>query len=133
MRSGIMENSEANLKEIAAFEESLVRKGYVKYTTALSSSETYGYFKTLRHDGATFQVEVRFWDWTKYNIDRTMSLDVILIGGDDITPYPAGVEPVSLKVEMMMEEIDVDAIESLAPEYVAMLRKLYENQKLYKK
>lgn len=76
-------------EELIKFEEELTSRGYRKFTAALSSNETYGWFKGFNRDKdgePAYQIEYRVWDWSPYRGNGTMlpdyGLDVLIISSD---------------------------------------------------
>lgn len=63
-----------NKTQLQKIEAKLKRKGYKKYTTAITSSESWSWFKTFGKDDNEnmptqgYQVAFRIWDFTKYKL-----------------------------------------------------------------
>lgn len=53
--------------ELNAIEKALESRGYRKWTVALTSHETYGWFKTFGDEGNEWQIEFRVWDYKQYH------------------------------------------------------------------
>ena len=103
--------------EVRELENKLVEHGYKKYTSALSSNETFGYFKSFGKDSpdseSKYQIEYRFWDFRHYrgfsNIcspDGFGGVDIIIISSDHMRcDFTIG------------DIIDIDTAEKIAADY----------------
>ena len=103
-------------KETEKLEKKLVAAGYVKNTVALSSTESFGYFKSgdVRYDEygekiIGYQIEYRFWDWSVYGNDgkNEFGVDVIIIN--------SGKSRVDL--ELTSTTLEIDRIEKIADSF----------------
>lgn len=113
-------------KELKALESELMKRSYRKYTTALTSNETYAWFKNFGkekdEDGsviAGYQVAFRVWDWRRYQ-HRDPNMHPY---GLDFWTSPLGT---NFRVDLSAnwEPIaDIDTFERMAAEFNAMARK----------
>lgn len=103
-------------EEVKALEDKLTNAGYTKYTQALSSSETFGYFKSgdVRYDEygdktIGYQIEFRFWDWRKYGEtnNNEFGVDVIIINSGNRRA----------DLELTSENLDIKRIEKIAENF----------------
>ena len=110
-----------NKEELDILETRLQERGYRKFTSALSSNESWGWFKTIRktdnEDGNNSDngclVEYRVWDYTSYLRPE---------GPVNLKPY--GVDVLLLmsgssRVDLMMTScnIDIDYVEDIATKF----------------
>lgn len=105
-------------KELKKFEVELQRRGYKKYTTCLTSTESWAWFKSFDkekdEDGYVvngYQVAFRVWDFTRY-LDRgapPYSLDfwTSALGADSRMNFELNWEPICdiATFERMAEEL----------------------------
>ena len=111
-------------KELETIEAELQRRGYRKYTTALTSSESWAWFKSFgkKQDEAGevtdgYQIAFRVWDFTRY-LDRgapPYSLDfwTSALGTDSRMDFTSNWEPIC----------DIDTFERMAEEFHKLVRK----------
>lgn len=112
--------------ELQTIEAELEKRGYRKYTQALTSSESYAWFKSFDkekdEDGRVisgYQIAFRVWDWRRYlERDPHMSpcgLDMWTspLGTDFRMDFTANWEPIA----------DIDTFERMAAEFNQMVRK----------
>lgn len=113
-------------KELKRIEADLEKRGYRKYTTALTSTESYAWFKSFDkekdEDGfviSGYQVTFRVWDWRPYQSrDKNMppygfDFWTSLLGTDSRVDLSANWEPIC----------DIDTFERMAAEFNQMVRK----------
>lgn len=121
-------------KELKAIESELQRRGYRKYTTALTSTESYAWFKTFgkekNEDGRVingYQIAFRVWDFRKYQ-DREPALRqypygfdfwTSPLGSDFRTDFTSNWEPIC----------DIDTFERMAAEFNQMVRRFINPEK----
>lgn len=114
-------------KELKKIEAELERRGYKKYTTCLTSTESWAWFKSFDkekdEDGYVvngYQIAFRVWDWRRY-MDR------------DPHMHPYGLDfwtsPLSTEFRMDFTSnwepiCDIDTFEHMAAEFNQMVRKL---------
>ncbi len=116
--------------ELKAIETELQKRGYKKWTTALTSTESYAWFKTFdkeKDEGgyiiSGYQIAFRVWDWRPYqNRDPYMhpyGLDFWTspLGTDFRTDFTSNWEPIC----------DIDTFERMAAEFNQMVRKYSSN------
>lgn len=118
-------------KELKALESELEKRGYRKWTTALTSTETYAWFKSFDkekdEDGYTiggYQIAFRVWDWRPYQYDKNMppygfDFWTSPLGTDSRTDFTSNWEPIC----------DIDTFERMAAEFNAMVRKFVNPEK----
>lgn len=111
-------------KELKKIEAELRRRGYRKYTTCLTSTESWAWFKTFckerDEDGDVvngWQVAFRVWDFTRY-VDRYVppyGLDfwTSALGTDSRMDFTSNWEPVC----------DIDTFERMAADFNRLVRK----------
>lgn len=117
-------------KELEAIESELQKRGYRKWTTALTSTETYAWFKTFDkekdEDGYTisgYQIAFRVWDWRPYQYrdKNTPSYGFDFwtspLGTDSRMDFTSNWEPICY----------IDTFERMAAEFNAMVRKYSSN------
>lgn len=113
-------------QEMKAIESELQKRGYRKYTTALTSSETYALFKNFGkekdEDGYVvggYQIAFRVWDWRPYQSrDKNMppygfDFWTSPLGTDFRVDFTSNWEPIA----------DIDTFERMAAELNQMARK----------
>lgn len=113
-------------KELKALESELQRRGYKKWTTALTSTESYAWFKSFDkekdvdgHIISGYQIAFRVWDWRPYQSrDPYMhpygfDFWTSLLGTDFRTDFTSNWEPFC----------DIDTFERMAAEFNQMVRK----------
>lgn len=113
-------------KEFKALESELEKRGYRKYTTSLTSTESYAWFKTFNkekdEDGhviSGYQVAFRVWDWHRYQYrDKNMhpygfDFWTSAVGCNGRTDFTSNWEPIC----------DIDTFERMAAEFNQMVRK----------
>lgn len=117
-------------KELKKIEAELERRGYRKYTTALTSSESWAWFKSFGKekddDGYVvngYQVAFRVWDFSRY-LDRgapPYSLDfwTSAFGTDSRMDFTSNWEPIC----------NIDTFERMAVEFHTLVRKYIKNEK----
>ena len=115
-------------KELKKFEVELQRRGYKKYTTCLTSTESWAWFKSFGKekddDGYVvngYQVAFRVWDFTRY-LDRgapPYSLDfwTSAQGTDSRMDFTSNWEPIC----------DIDTFERMAEEFHQLTRKYLQD------
>lgn len=119
-------------KELKTLESELEKRGYRKWTTALTSTESYAWFKTFDkekdEDGDTisgYQVAFRVWDWRSYQCrDPYMppygfDFWTSPLGTDFRMDFTANWEPIA----------DIDTFERMAATFNAMVRKYVNPEK----
>lgn len=111
-------------KELKAIESELEKRGYRKWTTALTSTETYAWFKTFDkekdEDGyviSGYQIAFRVWDFRKY-VDRNappygFDFWTSPLGTDSRTDFTSNWEPIC----------DIDTFERMAADFNQLVRK----------
>lgn len=122
-------------KELKKIEAELERRGYRKYTTALTSSESWAWFKSFDKekddDGYVvngYQVAFRVWDFSRYmyrdkNI-QPYGFDfwTSALGTDCRMDFTSNWEPIC----------DIDTFERMAAEFDTMVRKYISTTKIEK-
>lgn len=110
--------------ELQTLESELQKRGYRRYTTALTSSESYAWFKSFDketdEDGhliSGYQVAFRVWDLRKYR-DRDappygFDFWTSPLGTDFRTDFTSNWEPIC----------DIDTFERMAAEFNQLVRK----------
>lgn len=118
-------------KELETIEAELQRRGYRKYTTALTSSESWAWFKSFgkKQDEAGevtdgYQIAFRVWDGSKYPgcpKEHPYGLDfwTSALGTDSRMDFTSNWEPIC----------DLDTFERMAKEFNALVRKYIKNEK----
>lgn len=119
-------------KELQTLESELQKRGYRKYTTALTSTESYAWFKSFgkqedengRVTGG-YQIAFRVWDWRPY-----MHRD------KDMHPYGFDFWTSALGTYCRMDFTsnwdpicDLDTFERMAAEFNQMVRKFINPEK----
>lgn len=70
-------------EEAKQLETWLCEEGYKKYTSCLTSTEDYAYFKSVKDESdeekVLYQIAYRFWDWRKYPRGKNIGVDIIII------------------------------------------------------
>lgn len=110
-----------NKAELDILETRLQERGYRKFTSALSSNESWGWFKTIRKtDGENgndsdngCMIEYRVWDYTPYfRPEEPVGLKPY---GVDVLLLMSG----SSRVDLMMTscDIDIDFVEGVASKF----------------
>lgn len=110
-----------NKTELDILEARLHERGYRKFTSALSSNESWGWFKTIRKtDGENgndsdngCMIEYRVWDYTSYfrpeepAYSKPYGVDVLLLMSG------------SSRVDLMMTscDLDIDFVEGVASKF----------------
>ena len=109
-----------NKDELDILETRLQERGYRKFTSALSSNESWGWFKTIRktdgengNDSDGCMIEYRVWDYTPYFRpeepagSKPYGVDVLLLMSG------------SSRVDLMMTscDIDIDFVEGVASKF----------------
>lgn len=115
--------------QLQTLEAELQKRGYKKYTSALTSTESYAWFKSFDkeedEDGDLtngYQVAFRVWDFCRY-ADRNFSSY-----GLDFWTSPLGIDS-RIDLSVTYEPIaDIDTFERMAAEFNQMVRK-YVNPK----
>ena len=109
-----------NKEELDILETRLQERGYKKFTSALSSNESWGWFKTIRktdgengNDSDGCMIEYRVWDYTPYF--RPEELAGSKPYGVDVLLLMSG----SSRVDLMMTscDIDIDFVEGVASKF----------------
>lgn len=115
-------------KELKKFEVELQRRGYKKYTTCLTSTESWAWFKSFDkekdEDGYVvngYQVAFRVWDFTRY-LDRgapPYSFDfwTSALGADSRMNFESNWEPIA----------DIPTFERMAAEFHQLTRKYLQD------
>lgn len=113
-------------KELQALESDLLKRGYKRHTTALTSSESWAWFKSFGkekdeegHVIAGYQIAFRVWDWRPYQhcYENTPPY------GFDFWTSPLGTD---FRVDFASNWkpiCDIDAFEHMAAEFNQMVRK----------
>ena len=111
-------------KELQTIESELQKRGYRKWTAALTSTETYAWFKTFDkeesedgHEISGYQVAFRVWDFTRY-LDHNAppyGLDfwTSALGTDSRMDLTSNWEPIC----------DIATFERMAAEFNQLVRK----------
>lgn len=113
-------------KELEAIESELQKRGYRKWTTALTSTESYAWFKTFDkekdEDGCTisgYQIAFRVWDWRPYQYRDPNMLPY----GFDFWTSPLDTDS-RMDFTSNWEPIcDIDTFERMAAEFNQIVRK----------
>lgn len=119
-------------KELQVLESKLQRRGYKKWTTCLTSTEAYAWFKTFDkekdEDGhviSGYQIAFRVWDWRQY-LERDSNthpygLDfwTSALGCNGRMDFTSNWEPIC----------DIDTFERMAAEFNQMVRKYVTPEK----
>lgn len=113
-------------EQLKRIEADLEKRGYRKYTTSLTSTESWAWFKSFDkekdEDGYTisgYQVAFRVWDWRQYqHRDHNMhpygfDFWASPLGTDSRTDFTSNWEPIC----------DIDTFERMAAEFNQMVRK----------
>ena len=115
-------------EQLKTIEAELQKRGYKKWTTALTSSEDWAWFKTFgkKQDEAGevtygYQIAFRVWDFTRY-LDRgapPYSLDfwTSAQGTDSRMDFTSNWEPIC----------DIDTFERMAEEFHQLTRKYLQD------
>lgn len=110
-------------KELRSLESELEKRGYRKWTVALTSKESYGWFKTFGEEGNEHQIEFRVWDFAKYRDihGEPYGFDFWTspLGTDFRMDFTSNWEPIC----------DIDTFERMAAEFNQMVRKFVKEQK----
>lgn len=119
-------------KELKKIEAELERCGYKKYTTCLTSTESYAWVKSFGkekdEDGHVvncYQIASRVWDFSRYMYrDKNMQpygLDfwTSALGTDSRMDFTSNWEPVC----------DLDTFERMAEEFNALVRRYIKTEK----
>lgn len=119
-------------EELQSIEGELEKRGYRKWTTALTSTESYAWFKSFDKekddDGFVvngYQIAFRVWDWRRYMYrDRNLQpygfdFWTSALGTDSRMDFAANWEPVC----------DIDTFERMAAEFNQMVRKFIKPEK----
>lgn len=104
-------------KELQAIEAELEKRGYRKWTTALTSSESWVWFRAFYKDEGGYQIAFRVWDFHKY-VDRNapsygFDFWTSPIGTDSRMDFTSNWEPIC----------DIDTFERMAAQFNQMVRK----------
>ena len=111
-------------EELRSLESELDKRGYRKWTVALTSKESYGWFKTFGKEKdnegkviAGYQVAFRVWDFTRY-LDRGappygFDFWTSALGTDSRMDFTSNWEPIC----------DIDTFERMAAEFNQLVRK----------
>lgn len=112
-------------KELNRLEVELERRGYRKYTTALTSSESWAWFKSFdkEKDDDGYQVAFRVWDFTRY-LDRNappygFDFWTSALGTDSRMDFTSNWEPIC----------DIETFERMAADFHKLVRKYTKNDK----
>ena len=117
--------------ELKAIETELHKRGYKKWTTGLTSTETYAWFKAFDKEkddddyvSSGYQIAFRVWDFRKY-VDRNAPTY-----GFDFWTSPLG-SAFRTDVTSNWEPIcDIDTFERMAAEFNQMVRKFINPEKV---
>ena len=116
--------------ELKAIETELHKRGYKKYTTGLTSTESYAWFKVFDKEKddddyviSGYQIAFRVWDFRKY-VDRNappygFDLWTSPLGSAFRTDFTSNWEPIC----------DIDTFERMAAEFNQMARKFINPEK----
>ena len=111
-------------KELESIEAELQRRGYRKYTTCLTSTESWAWFKSFDkekdEDGHVvngWQIAFRVWDYTKY--DDAYAKDY----GFDFWTSEIGVDGRIDHESSWRPICDIDTFERMAEEFHKLVRK----------
>ena len=110
--------------ELQTIENELQKRGYKKYTTGLTSTESYAWFKTFDKEKddddyviSGYQIAFRVWDFTRYLDHNTppYGLDfwTSVLGTDSRMDFTSNWEPIC----------DIDTFERMAEEFHKLVRK----------
>lgn len=116
--------------QIQTLEAELQKRGYKKYTSALTSTESYAWFKSFDkeedEDGDLtngYQVAFRVWDFRRYS-DRNFPSY-----GLDFWTSPLGIDS-RIDLSVTYEPIaNIDTFERMAAEFNQMVRKFVKTEK----
>lgn len=113
-------------KELRTLENELQRRGYRKYTTGLTSTESYAWFKTFNKekdkDGEVingYQIAFRVWDWSRFRYREPQLHDY----GFDLWTSPCGTDFRTVLTASWEPICDIDTFERMAAEFNHMVRK----------
>lgn len=119
-------------KELKKIEAELQRRGYKKYTTCLTSTESWAWFKSFGkekdEDGYVvngYQIAFRVWDFSRYMYrDRNMQpygLDfwTSALGTDSRMDFTSNWEPIC----------DIDTFERMAVDFHKLVREYTKTEK----
>lgn len=120
-------------KELKTIEAELQKRGYKKYTTCLTSTESYAWFKSFDKEKddddyviSGYQVAFRVWDYSRYKhahipADYKYGFDFWTspLGSAFRTDFTSNWEPIC----------DIDTFERMAAEFNAMVRKFVNPEK----
>lgn len=118
--------------ELNSIETELLNRGYRKWTTCLTSTESYAWFKSFdkdwdeeEHITSGYQVAFRVWDWRPYqHRDPDMhpygfDFWTSPLGTDFRMDFTSNWEPIA----------DIDVFERMAAEFNQMVRKYLNPEK----
>ena len=103
------------LKEMHAFEEKLLSRGYKRWNYALYGTEDYDVSRLIRdEDGEDkYQIIYKFWNWTKY----PKCPGGINEAAVDVAILPCFDGRADLCFSSFDKQLDVDWVESVAEKY----------------
>lgn len=111
--------------ELQALEIELQKRGYKKWTTALTSTESYAWFKSFGEEKDEddhvingYQVAFRVWDWRPY-MHRDKNMQPY---GFDFWTSPLGTKFRTDFASNWKPICDIDTFERMAAEFNAMVR-----------
>lgn len=119
-------------KELRTLENELQRRGYRKYTTGLTSTESYAWFKPFNKEKDEagevingYQVSFRVWDWSRFRYRVPQLHDY----GFDLWTSPCGTDFRTVLTANWEPICDIDKFERMAAEFNQMVRK-FVNEKV---
>lgn len=111
--------TEEKLKEL---EFRLLNEGYKKYNIKLSSSEDYGWFKSIYEDEdenkLRTMIEYRVWDWSKYQntTQEPYGVDILILDGD--SSYRIDLNITSPKFNIETTELIAEDLHKMLKPYI---------------
>ena len=119
------------VKELQTIENELQKRGYKKYTTGLTSTESYAWLKTFDKEKddddyviSGYQIAFRVWDFRKYVGHNAppygFDFWTSALGADSRMDFTSNWEPIC----------DIDTFERMAAEFNQMVRKFISPEKV---
>ena len=116
--------------ELKKMEAELERRGYKKYTTCLTSTESWAWFKSFdkekEDDGYvvnSYQIAFRVWDFSRYRDKNIQPYGfdfwTSALGTDSRMAFTSNWEPIR----------DIDTFERMAAEFHTLVRKYTKTEK----
>lgn len=119
-------------EQLQTTETELQKRGYRKYTTGLTSTESWAWFKSFdkdfdedEHITNGYQIAFRVWDWRRY-MDRDPHMHPY---GFDFWTSPLGTDFRTDFTSNWEPFCDIDTFERMAAEFNAMARKFITPRK----